>query len=100
VRRRGPARPGGTWPGRRGSSALALLFGDAGPALRGLFEQYSNVALSEGPHNNQKGHEFRLALARDPRFGRLVDGVVVEFSNARYQSVMDRFTSARTCDCG
>jgi hypothetical protein len=50
------------------------------------------VALSEGPHNNQKGHEFRLALVRDPRFGRLVNDVVVEFGNSRYQAVMDRFT--------
>jgi hypothetical protein len=49
--------------------------------------------MSEGPHNNQKGHDFRMALVRDPRFGRLVNDVVVEFGNARYQSVMDRFTS-------
>jgi hypothetical protein len=49
--------------------------------------------LDEGPHNNQKGHEFRLALVRDPRFGRLVNDVVVESGNSRYQSVMDRFTA-------
>jgi hypothetical protein len=57
------------------------------------FERYSIVALSEGPHNNQKGHDFRLALVRDPRFGRLVNDVVVEFGNSRYQPVMDRFTA-------
>ena len=65
---------------------------DAVPALLDLFEQYPIVALSEGPHNNQKGHEFRLALVRHPRFASLVDDVVVEFGNARYQPVMDRFT--------
>jgi hypothetical protein len=58
-----------------------------------LFEQYSIVALDEGPHNNQKGHDFRLALVRDPRFGRLVNDVVVESGNSRYQAVMDRFTA-------
>ncbi|MGH9238018.1 MAG: hypothetical protein ACRD3G_08250 [Vicinamibacterales bacterium] len=66
---------------------------DAVPAVLDLFEQYPIVALSEGPHNNQKGHEFRLALVRDPRFGSLVNDVVVEFGNARYQAVMDRFTA-------
>src|SRR5262245_45987904 len=69
------------------------LVRDAVPAVLDLFEQYSIVAMSEGPHNNQKGHDFRLALVRDPRFGRRVDAVVVEFCNARYQSVMDRFTA-------
>jgi len=66
---------------------------EAVPAVLDLFEQYSIVALDEGPHNNQKGHEFRLALVRDPRFGRLVNDVVVEFGNYRYQAVMDRFTT-------
>jgi len=66
---------------------------EAVPAVLDLFEQYSIVALSEGPHNNQKGHDFRLALVRDPRFGRLVNDVVVEFGNSRYQAVMDRFTA-------
>src|SRR5262245_1107943 len=66
---------------------------EAVSAVIDLFEQYSIVALSEGPHNNQKGNEFRLALIRDPRFGRLVNDVVVEFGNSRYQSVMDRFTA-------
>ena len=66
---------------------------EAVSAVLDLFEPYSVVALSEGPHNNQKGHEFRLALVRDPRFGRLVNDVVVEFGNSRYQTVMDRFTA-------
>ncbi len=66
---------------------------EAVPAVLDLFEQYTIVALSEGPHNNQKGHEFRLALVRDPRFGRIVNDVVVEFGNSRYQTVMDRFTA-------
>jgi hypothetical protein len=62
-------------------------------AVLDLFEQYPIVALSEGPHNNQKGHEFRMALVRDPRFARLVNDVVVEAGNSSYQAVMDRFTA-------
>ena len=75
------------------STDVAAAVREAVPAVLDLFQQYSIVALSEGPHNNQKGHEFRLALVRDPRFGRLVNDVVVEFGNARYQTVMDRFTA-------
>jgi hypothetical protein len=75
------------------SSRVAPAPREAVPSLLDLFEQYSVVALSEGPHNNQKGHEFRLALVRDPRFGRLVNDVVVEFGNSRYQAVMDRYTA-------
>ena len=72
------------------------IVGDAVPAVLDLFDQYSIVALSEGPHNNQKGHEFRMALVRNPRFGKLVNDVVVEFGNARYQPVMDRYTAGAT----
>jgi hypothetical protein len=75
------------------STRVAPVVREAVPAVLDLFEQYSIVALSEGDHNNQKGHEFRLALVRDPRFGRLVNDVVVEFGNSRYQAVMDRFTA-------
>jgi hypothetical protein len=75
------------------STRVAPVPREAVSAVLDLFEQYSIVALSEGDHNNQKGHEFRLALVRDPRFGRLVNDVVVEFGNSRYQTVMDRFTA-------
>jgi hypothetical protein len=66
---------------------------EAVSAILDLYQQYSIVALSEGPHNNQKGHELRMALVRHPRFATLVDDVVVEFGNSRYQALMDRFTS-------
>jgi hypothetical protein len=75
------------------TTRVAPVVREAIPAVLDLFGQYTIVALSEGPHNNQKGHEFRLALVRDPRFGRLVNDVVVEFGNSRYQTVMDRFTA-------
>src|SRR6185436_15320208 len=55
------------------------------------FRSHTIVALGEGNHNNEQGHEFRLSLIRDPRFPLLVNDIVVEFGNSRYQDVMDRF---------
>ena len=75
--------------GRGQSTRVAPVPRAAVPAVLELFEQYSIVALSEGPHNNQKGHEFRLALVRDPRFGRLVNDVVVESGNSRYRKCVN-----------
>jgi len=51
------------------------------------------VALAEGVHNNEPAHTFRLALVRDPRFATAVSDIVVEFGNARFQAMMDRFIS-------
>jgi hypothetical protein len=55
------------------------------------FQSHNVVALGEGLHGNAQGHAFRLALIRDPRFPTIVDDIVVEFGNARYQALMDRF---------
>lgn len=56
-----------------------------------MFKTHDVVALSEGSHGNEQGHAFRLALIRDPRFAAAVDDIVVEFGNAHYQDVIDRF---------
>ena len=55
------------------------------------FQSHRVVALGEGPHGNEQGHAFRLALIRDPRFAPLVNDIVVESGSARYQEFMDRF---------
>jgi hypothetical protein len=55
------------------------------------FRSHDIVALGEGAHGNEQGHAFRLSLIRHPRFSTLVNDIVVEFGNARYQDVMDRF---------
>jgi hypothetical protein len=57
------------------------------------FRTHSLVALGEGNHNNEQGHQFRLELLRDPRFATVVNDIVVECGNARYQDVIDRFIS-------
>jgi hypothetical protein len=62
-------------------------------AIIQAFNTYSVVALGEGDHGNEQGHAFRLALLRDPRFAATVNDVVVEFGNALYQDVIDRFVS-------
>ena len=55
------------------------------------FRSHDIVALGEGAHGNEQGHAFRLSLVRDPRFSAVVNDIVVEFGNALYQDVIDRF---------
>ena len=44
-----------------------------------------------GRTRQHQAHAFLLSLIRDPRFVGTVDDIVVEFGNARYQDVADRF---------
>jgi hypothetical protein len=55
------------------------------------FRTHPLVALSEGQHWNEQGHEFRMALIRDPRLSSVVNDIVLESGDARYQDVIDRF---------
>ena len=50
------------------------------------------VALGE-VHGNEQCEQFRLALLRDARVTDLVNDIVVEFGNAKYQNVMDSFVA-------
>lgn len=61
-------------------------------AILDAFERHAVVALGD-PHGNEQAHEFRLSLVRDHRFAAAVDDVVVEWGNALYQDVMDRFVN-------
>ncbi len=54
------------------------------------FRTHPLVALGDN-HGNVQVHEFRLALLRDPRLVGVLNDIVVEFGNARYQDLMDRF---------
>jgi len=60
-------------------------------AVLDAFRSHAVVALAEGAHGNLQGHDFRLSLIRDSRFAATVNDIVVEFGNARYQGLMDRF---------
>jgi hypothetical protein len=59
-------------------------------AILDAFRSHALVALGD-PHGNEQVAAFRLALIRDPRFAATVNDIVVEFGNARYQDVVDRF---------
>ena len=60
-------------------------------AILDAFKTHNVVAIDEGAHGNEQGHAFRLTLIRDPRFPTLVNDIVVESGNARYQETVDRF---------
>src|SRR5688572_22205499 len=44
-------------------------------------------------HGNEDVHEVILSLVRDERVASLADDLVVEFGNARYQEIVDRFVA-------
>lgn len=55
------------------------------------FKSHTLVALGDNEASVQ-GSEFRIKLVRDPRFTAVVNDIVVEFGNSRYQDLVDRFT--------
>jgi outer membrane protein OmpA-like peptidoglycan-associated protein len=56
------------------------------------FRKYPLVALSE-MHGNAESQALFAALVRDSAFQALVSDIVVEFGNARYQDVVDRYVA-------
>src|SRR5439155_4741723 len=61
-------------------------------AIVEAFGSHSIVAIGNVEfRGNEQCHAFQLSLIRDPRFAPVVNDIVVEFGNARYQRVMDRF---------
>lgn len=63
---------------------------DAVDAVVEATSQYPLVALGEF-HQMQEWHDFMAALLRRREFTENVDDIVVEFGNALYQDVADRF---------
>ncbi len=87
-------------------SGAACISGADGPAdadlrarpavdlILSAFKRYPVVALSEGAgHGQLETLDFFTTLIRDRRFPRTVRNIVIEFGNARYQPVMDRYIS-------
>ena len=64
----------------------------AAAAIIEAFTRYRLVAIGEA-HRNQQVHDFIVALLNDSAFLPEGGDVVVEFGNARYQSVIDRYVS-------
>ena len=63
---------------------------DAVTGILDAFRSHSIVMLAH-PHGNEQKARFNLALVRDPRFAAVVNDIIDEQSNSRYQAVMDRF---------
>ena len=59
-------------------------------AIIDAFRAHAIVALGDA-HGNQQAKTFLESLVRDPRFAATVNDIVIEFGNARYQNVVDRF---------
>ena len=62
------------------------------PAILDAFRLHEVVALGDA-HGNQQARTFLKSLVRDPRFASTVNDIVVEFGNARYQSLVDRYVN-------
>jgi hypothetical protein len=72
------------------TNSAAAAADPRGAVLR-LFDRYDLVAVSE-VHRSKEVHEFLRSLVRDRRLvERRVTNVVVEFGNAKYQDVADRY---------
>jgi hypothetical protein len=65
---------------------------EATAAIVHALARYPVVAIGES-HNLAEAGEFYDHLVTSPAFARAADSVVVEFGNARYQSVMDRYVT-------
>jgi len=64
---------------------------EAIPAIVEAFRFHPIVALGNVEGGNEQSHAFQLALLRDSRFTAVASDILVEFGNALYQDVVDRF---------
>jgi hypothetical protein len=60
-----------------------------------VFDRFPLVALGE-VHWSQTEHEFVYLLIKHPDFANKVNDIVVEFGNALYQPIMDRYIAGET----
>jgi hypothetical protein len=60
------------------------------PAIVEAFRSHPIVTLGDA-HGVEQVATFELSVVRDPRIRGIVNDVVIENGNARYQDVMDRF---------
>ena len=67
---------------------------DALQAVLNAASKYPLVGLGEA-HLLQEEHDFIQALLHHPALPSTINDIVVEFGNARYQDIMDRFVSGQ-----
>jgi hypothetical protein len=78
-----------------GASHRPAIPDDPTTVVMNAFRTHPIVALGEGQHWNLQGHAYRMSLIRDPRLAGAVNDIVVEFGDARYQDVIDRYVAGR-----
>jgi len=78
-------------PSNGRAQAAAAMPLDPVDGILHAFKTHDVVALGEGDHGNEQGAAFRTKLYRDPRFQAVVNDIVVESGNGRYQAMMDRY---------
>lgn len=79
------------------ASASAQSAGDAAAGVLSAFDRHPLVAISEA-HRVPQPVEFALSVVRSPRFPEKANDIVIEFGNARYQPVLDRYISGKRVD--
>jgi outer membrane protein OmpA-like peptidoglycan-associated protein len=75
------------------SSPGELSAAPAADYLAAAFDRFPLVAFSEPRHGAGGTREFLTSLVRHPRFAGVVNDIVVEFGNARYQDIADRYVA-------
>ena len=55
------------------------------------FHSHSLVAIDGAAHGDEQFHAFLRSLISDPRFANTANDIVVEWGNAQYQDLIDRF---------
>jgi hypothetical protein len=61
-------------------------------AMMGLFQSHDIVMFGE-VHDNKQEYEWLCNLVKSPGFADHADDIVVEFGNARYQQIVDRYVA-------
>jgi hypothetical protein len=80
---------GGTHAQRGRAPAVPL---DPKTAIFDAFRDHAVVAIGDA-HGNRQGEAFQLALVRDPRFAGVVNDILVESGNSKYQDLLDRYVA-------
>lgn len=86
----GCAIAGALHPAAAQTAVPAAAARDAVPAIIAAFASHDLVALSDA-HGDTQAQAFLRDLVRAPGFADAVHDIVVEFGNARYQALVDRY---------
>jgi hypothetical protein len=75
---------------QQGAAPVPAVPVDAITAIVEAYKSHSVVTLPDW-HGDQRVLDFTVKLLRDPRLPAVVNDIVIENANARYQTLMDRY---------